>query len=75
MELLASSIEWEKFVLLAPAIVVGVGLVCAVGILLSRAFVQSIRDSGHPRWIYAGLAGLFGVVVLLTYLGVSLPRE
>jgi uncharacterized membrane protein YdcZ (DUF606 family) len=75
MELLASSPQWEKLVLLAPAIVVGVGLVCAVGILLSRAFVQSIRDSGHPRWIYAGLAGLFGVVVLLTYLGVSLPRE
>ena len=75
MELLASSIQWQKFVLLAPAIVVGVGLVCAVGILLARAFVQSIRDSGHPRWIYAGFVALCGVVVLLTYLGISLPRE
>lgn len=61
--------------LLAPAIVVGVGLVFAVCILLARAFAQSIRESGHPRWIYAGLAGLVGVVVLLTYLGVELPRE
>jgi hypothetical protein len=75
MALLASSLQWEKFVLLAPAIVVGVGLVCAVAILLGRAFVQSIRDSGHPRWIYASFVGLVGVVVLLTYLGVELPRE
>jgi hypothetical protein len=75
MELLASSPRWERLVLLAPAIVVGVGLVCAVAILLGRAFVQSIRESGHPRWIYAGLVGLVGLVVLLTYLGVELPRE
>jgi hypothetical protein len=75
MELLASSPRWERLVLLAPAIVVGAGLVCAVAILLGRAFVQSIRESGHSRLIYAGLVGLVGVVVLLTYLGVSLPRE
>jgi hypothetical protein len=75
VDVLASEPRWERWVLLAPAIVVGAGLVLAVCILLARAFAQSLRESGHPRWIYAGLVGLVGVVVLLTYLGVELPRE
>jgi hypothetical protein len=75
VDLLASSPRWERFVLLLPALVIGVGLVAAVCILLGRAFVASIRESGHPRWIYAGLVGLVGVVMILTWLGVSLPRE
>jgi hypothetical protein len=75
VEVLASEPRWERWVLLAPAIVVGVGLVPAVCILLARAFAQSVRESGHRRWIFAGLVGLVGVVVLLTYLGVELPRE
>ena len=61
--------------MLAPAIVVGVGLVVGVLILLGRAFAQSVRESGHKGLIVAGLVALAGVVVLLTYLGVSLPRE
>jgi len=34
-----------------------------------------VRESGHPRLIYAGLVGLAAVIVLLTYLGIELPRE
>ena len=51
---------------------IGAGLVGAVLILLGRAFADSVRTSGHPRWIVGGLVALCGVVVLLTYLGVSL---
>jgi len=65
----------ERIVIWLPAIVVGAGLVGAVLILLGRAFAASVRESGHPRWILAGIVALFGVVVLLTWLGVSLPRE
>jgi hypothetical protein len=75
VDVLASEPRWEKWVLLAPAIVVGTGLVLATCILLGRAFAQSLREAGHPRWIYATLVGLVGLVVLLTYLGVELPRE
>jgi hypothetical protein len=64
-----------RFMLWLPAIVVGIGLISAVGILLGRAFMATIRESGHPRWIWAGLAGLVGAVIVLTWLGVSLPRE
>jgi len=62
-------------VLWLPAAIVGAGLVGAVFILLGRAFADSVRQSGHPRLIVGGLVALAGVIVLLTYLGVSLPKE
>lgn len=61
--------------MLAPVFVIGAGLVAAVLILLGRAFATSVRESGHARLIIAGLVALAGLVVVLTYLGVSLPRE
>jgi hypothetical protein len=73
--LLDSTPTWEKLILWLPAIVIGFGLVAAVIILLGRAFAQSMRESGHPRWVVGGLVALVGVVMVLTWLGVSLPRE
>jgi len=67
--------SWERLLYWLPAVVVGTGLVAAVFILLGRAFADTVRESGHPRWIYAGLVGLVGVVMVLTWLGVELPRE
>jgi hypothetical protein len=67
--------RWEHLVLWLPAAIVGAGLVGAVFILLGRAFAASVRESGHPRLIIGGLLAVAGLIVLLTYLGVSLPRE
>jgi FtsH-binding integral membrane protein len=75
VNLLASTPQWERALVWLPAIVIGTGLVIAVLILLTRAFVDSIRESGHRRLIYAGLVGLVGAVLVLTWLGISLPRE
>ena len=66
--------EWERVAVLAPVWVVGAGLVGACLILLGRAFADSWRESEHKRLILVGLVGLLGVVVVLTYLGVSLPN-
>jgi hypothetical protein len=49
--------------------------VLGVMILLGRAFVATVRESGHPRVLWGGVAVIVGLVVLLTYLGVELPRE
>ena len=65
----------ERWVVLLPALLVGAGLVAGVLILLGRAFVATVRESGHPRLIYLGVVGLVGAILLLTYLGVELPRE
>ncbi len=61
--------------MLLPALVVGAGLVAGVLILLGRAFVVTVRECGHPRLIYLGLLGLAAAIVVLTYLGIELPRE
>ncbi len=67
--------SWERLVLLLPAGIVGAGLVGAVFILLGRAFAASVRESGHPRLIIGGLVALMALIVLLTFLGVTLPKE
>jgi membrane protein DedA with SNARE-associated domain len=74
VEVLAAS-RWEHLILWLPAAILGAGLLAGIFILLGRAFVETVRESGHPRWILGGLVALVGVVVLLTYLGVELPRE
>ncbi|NUR76630.1 MAG: hypothetical protein HOQ28_10150 [Thermoleophilia bacterium] len=66
---------WEHLVLWLPAAIVGLGLVGGVFILLGRAFAATVRESGHPRWIVGGLVALLGAILVLTYLGVELPRE
>jgi hypothetical protein len=75
MNVLATSSHWGRWVVLAPALVVGAGLVGAVLILLGRAFADTVREAQHPRWIVGGLVALAGAIVVLTYLGVELPRE
>jgi zinc transporter ZupT len=67
--------DFSRYVVLLPALIVGVGLILGILILLGRAFAQTVRESTHPRWIVAGLVALAGAVVLLTWLGVQLPRE
>lgn len=75
MDPLLATSSWERFVVWLPAVVVGSGMVLAVLILLGRAFADSVRDWGHPRLLAAGAVLLLAAVVVLTWLGVSLPRE
>jgi hypothetical protein len=75
MTVIAAASNVERLVIWLPALVVGIGLVGMVMILLGRAFAATLRESGHPKWIYGGLVALVGLVVVLTWLGVSLPRE
>ena len=74
MEVLAAT-GWERTIVLLPALVVGTGLVLGVLILLGRAFATTVRESGHPRLIVGGVVAVFGAVLLLTWLGIELPRE
>ena len=64
-----------RYVILLPALIIGIGLIAGVLILLGRAFVATVRESGHPRVILAGAVALLGLIVVLSYLGVELPRE
>jgi membrane protease YdiL (CAAX protease family) len=65
----------ERAILLAPAIVFGLGLSAAVFVLLGRAAAESIRESKRPRLIVGLILGLVALITVLTLLGVELPRE
>ena len=73
--MVASAPNWQRFIVLLPVFLIGAGLVLGVLILLGRAFAHSVRESGHKRLILASLGVLVGAVVVLTYLGVELPKE
>jgi hypothetical protein len=75
VNLLAAASSSERLIILLPALVIGAGLVGGVMILLGRAFATSVRESGHPRMVIGGLVALGVVIVILTWLGVTLPRE
>ena len=70
-----AAIRWDRAVLWLPAVVLGTGLVLGVMILLGRAFAATVREAQHPRVIMGGLVLVVGAVVLMTWLGVTLPRE
>jgi hypothetical protein len=75
VQVLAAASRFERIVVLVPAFVVGLGLVAGVLILLGRGLAQTIRETRHPRLIVGGLVALAAAIVVLTYLGVELPRE
>ena len=73
--LLTTTPYWQRLLVLVPVFVVGIGLILGVVILLSRAFAQFIRESTHKNWIYLGCAVVVVAIVILTYLGIKLPKE
>jgi len=65
----------ERVAILAPAIVLGVGLLAGVVILLGRAAGESLRSHRNPRRLVAlGVAAL-ALILTLGLLGVRLPHE
>ncbi len=70
-----ASTNWGQLLILAPAFVIGGGIVLATMILLGRAFVENFRESTHKRLIYAGLVVVLIAGLILTYLGIELPRS
>jgi hypothetical protein len=65
----------ERAVYLAPVIVVGFAAAVGLLVLWGKVALQSLRESRRPRLVLAlWLAGI-GLIVVLTVLGVELPRE
>ncbi len=73
--MVGAAAAWETYVTLIPIFIIGIGLIVAVLILLGRAFADSIKDIKHKRLLWLGVAAVFGFILVLTYLGVSLPKE
>jgi hypothetical protein len=65
----------ERAVYLAPVIVVGFTAAAGLVVLWGKVIVQQLRESRRPRLVLGlWLAGI-ALLVLLSVLGVELPRE
>jgi hypothetical protein len=65
----------ERAVYLAPIIVIGFAAAIGLFILWGKVAVESLRQSKRPRLVLGLWLGGIGLIVLLSYLGVELPRE
>ena len=65
----------ERAVYLAPVIVVGFAALAGLLVLWGKVALQHLREARRPRLVVAlWLLGI-ALLVLLSYLGVQLPRE
>jgi hypothetical protein len=65
----------ERAVYLAPVIVVGFAAVAGLLILWGKVAIQGLRETKRPRLVLALWVAGIGLLVLLSVLGVELPRE
>jgi len=65
----------ELAAVLAPVLVVVFGAAAALVVLWTRVGLESMRRGGHQwRWVAVGAVAL-ALLVVLSLLGVKLPRE
>ena len=65
----------ERAVYLAPVIVVGFAAAAGLLILWGKVAIQQLRETRRPKLVLALWLTGIGLIVLLTVLGVELPRE
>jgi hypothetical protein len=65
----------ERAVYLAPVIVVGFAAVAGLLILWGKVALQGLRETKRPRLVLALWVAGIALLVLLSVLGVELPRE
>jgi 4-hydroxybenzoate polyprenyltransferase len=65
----------ERAIYLAPVIVIAAAALVGLLILWSKVAVQSLRESRRPRLVLGLWLGGIALLVVLTVLGVKLPRE
>ncbi len=70
-----SDLSFERAVLLAPVLVIGLAAVAGLFVFWGRVGWESFRQARHPRLVVAAALAFVLLLVGLTLLGVQLPRE
>jgi NADH:ubiquinone oxidoreductase subunit 6 (subunit J) len=60
---------------LAPVLVLFAAAVGGLVVFWARAARESLREARHPRLIVGGIVALVVVGIVVTILGIELPRE
>jgi hypothetical protein len=70
-----SDLSFQRAVLLAPVLVVGLAALAGLVVFWGRVGWESFRQARHPRLVVAAALAFALLLVGLTLLGVQLPRE
>jgi hypothetical protein len=70
-----TDLSFERAVLLAPVLVLGVAALAGLLVFWGRVAWESLSRSRHPRLLIAAGTAFVLLIVALTLLGVNLPRE
>lgn len=70
-----TDLSFQRAILLAPVLVVGVAAVAGLLVFWGRVGWESLQRARHPRLLVAGAVAFVLLLVGLTLLGVDLPRE
>jgi hypothetical protein len=70
-----SDLSFERAVLLAPVLVIGLAAVAGLVVFWGRVGWDSLRRARHPRLVVALAVAFVLLLAGLTLLGVELPRE
>ena len=75
--LVAWLLEWDvgRAMTVAPLLVIAFGAAAGVAVVLGRAALESMRAVRNPRLVYGIVGAVVVLLVVLTLLGVELPRE
>jgi peptidoglycan/LPS O-acetylase OafA/YrhL len=65
----------ERAIYLAPVIVIGFAAAAGLVILWGKVALQQLRETRRPRLVLALWLLAIGLIVILSILGVELPRE
>jgi hypothetical protein len=65
----------ERAVYLAPVIVVGFAAAAGLLILWGKVAIQALRETRRPKLVLALWVAGIALLVLLSVLGVELPKE
>jgi preprotein translocase subunit Sec61beta len=70
-----TDLSFQRAILLAPVLVIGLGVAAGLLVFWGRVGWESLRQSRHPRLVVGLSVAFVAILVVLTFLGVKLPHE
>jgi hypothetical protein len=70
-----TNLSFQRAILLAPVLVIGVAALAGLLVFWGRVGWESVRRVRHPRLLAAAGVLFVALLVVLTILGIKLPRE